>query len=99
MKKLLDNRGETLVESLVSILIMSLIFVFLTGSVVVATRSLENVKASVVPCDESKLEADGDVEVVISDTSGHSVSVDADKKVIKDDKGVEAYAAYSYDIE
>lgn len=39
MNKIRDNRGETLVESLVSLLIIMFAMLFLTGSVVAAARA------------------------------------------------------------
>ena len=38
MKKLQNQKGETLVETLVSLLIIVLVFVFLTGSAVAAAK-------------------------------------------------------------
>ena len=38
MKKLKNQKGETLVETLVSLLIIVLVFVFLTGSAVAAAK-------------------------------------------------------------
>lgn len=38
MRKLLSNRGETLIESLVSILIVALIMLFLSNSIVAAAK-------------------------------------------------------------
>lgn len=44
MKKWKDSRGETLVESLAGILIISLVFVFLCSAIVAAARSNAQVR-------------------------------------------------------
>lgn len=44
MKKLKDSRGETIVESLAGILIISLVFVFLCSAIVSAARSNQEMK-------------------------------------------------------
>lgn len=44
MKKLKDIRGETIIESLAGILILSLVFVFLCSAIVSAARSNSEIK-------------------------------------------------------
>lgn len=46
MKKLISHRGETLVESLCAILVITLVFLFLCGAIVAAARSNAQIKGA-----------------------------------------------------
>lgn len=46
MKKLKSNRGETLIESLAGILIVTLVFVFLCSAIVSAARSNKQIRSA-----------------------------------------------------
>lgn len=46
MKKIRNCRGETLVESLAAILIIAIVFVFLSSAIVSAARSNEQLRSS-----------------------------------------------------
>ena len=57
MSKLRDNRGETLIESLVSVLIAVLAFAVLATSVVTAEKIEDVLKAALSRMPEAKAEA------------------------------------------
>ena len=68
MKKLKNQKGETLVETLVSLLIIVLVFVFLTGSAVAAAK----INAKIRDTDVSQSE--GSAQLRLSGRSGQTGS-------------------------
>lgn len=63
MKKLRDTSGETLVETLAAMLIVALIFLFLSTAIVTASKVNDRVRKSDVSFHYSKQEASGPVNL------------------------------------
>lgn len=70
MKKLKNQKGETLVETLVSLLIIVLVFVFLTGSAVAAAK----IRDTDVSFRYSDAQSDGNAQLRLSGRSGQTGS-------------------------
>lgn len=86
MKKLKDNSGETLVESLVSIVVVLLTFLFMTAAVIAAAKINSRVKEADVDFNyDGVLQADGFVNVWLDKNqpleSRQGWSLDVDKYV------------------
>ena len=69
MKKLKNQKGETLVETLVSLLIIVLVFVFLTGSAVAAAKINADVSFRY-----SDAQSEGSAQLRLSGRSGQTGS-------------------------
>lgn len=67
MRKLRTERGETLVESLCAILVITIVFVFLCGAIVSAARSNKQVRDSDQSFSYKDMEATGDLTIQVSD--------------------------------
>ena len=67
MKKLRNCRGETLVESLAAILIIAVVFVFLSSAIVSAARSNEQLRRSDQDFRYDELESKGIVTMQVVD--------------------------------
>ena len=65
LEKLRSIAGETLVESLVSMLIITMVFAFLVTAIVTATKVNDSVKAEDVSIDLSHATSAGKVNVTI----------------------------------
>ena len=68
--------GETLVESLVGMMIVALVFVFLVNAIVTAARINNSVQNTDVSFDIEKSTKVGTIEVTINNDSNNSVDVD-----------------------
>lgn len=97
LARLRDESGETIVETLVATVIVTLTFVFLTNAIVTAARINDKIRNEDVSVDLSRAATDGSPKTVtVSD--GH-VSVRTDKVqkyVIREDDGGERYAYYEH---
>ena len=67
MKKLRNCRGETLVESLAAILIIAVVFVFLSSAIVSAARSNEQLRRSDQDFRYDEMESKGIVTIQVVD--------------------------------
>ena len=67
MKKLRNSRGETLVESLAAILIIAVVFVFLSSAIVSAARSNEQLRRSDQDFRHDEMESKGIVTMQVVD--------------------------------
>ena len=67
MKKLRNSRGETLVESLAAILIIAVVFVFLSSAIVSAARSNEQLRRSDQDFKYSEMVSKGTVTMQVVD--------------------------------
>ena len=67
MKKLRNSRGETLVESLAAILIIAVVFVFLSSAIVSAARSNEQLRRSDQDFKYSEMVGKGTVTMQVVD--------------------------------
>lgn len=67
MKKLRNCRGETLVESLAAILIIAVVFVFLSSAIVSAARSNEQLRRSDQDFRYDEMESKGTVTMQVVD--------------------------------
>lgn len=67
MGKLKSDRGETLVESLCAILVISIVFVFLCGAIVSAARSNQQVRDSDQSFAYGDMEEAGDLTIQVYD--------------------------------
>ena len=74
MKKLKNQKGETLVETLVSLLIIVLVFVFLTGSAVAAAKINAKIRDTDVSFRYSDAQSDGNAQLRLSGRSGQTGS-------------------------
>ena len=74
MKKLKNQKGETLVETLVSLLIIVLVFVFLTGSAVAAPKIHANIRDTDVSFRYSDAQSEGSAQLRLSGRSGQTGS-------------------------
>lgn len=68
--------GETLVESLVGMMVVALVFVFLVNAIVTAARINNSVQNTDVSFDIEKSTKVGTIEVTINNDSNNSVDVD-----------------------
>lgn len=66
MKKLKNQKGETLVETLVSLLIIVLVFVFLTGSAVAAAKINAKIRDTDVSFRYSDAQSEGNARLRLS---------------------------------
>ena len=73
MKKLKNQKGETLVETLVSLLIIVLVFVFLTGSAVAAAKINAKIRDTDVSFRYSDAQSEGNA-LRLSGRSGQTGS-------------------------
>ena len=69
MKKLKNQKGETLVETLVSLLIIVLVFVFLTGSAVAAAKINAKIRDTDVSFRYSDAQSEGNAQLRLSGRS------------------------------
>lgn len=94
-----STRGETLVEALVSILIATLVFSFLTKAVVTAARVNAAIRNEDVSfrLDTKTTEGEGNKTVTITDLAhdGDPVTVEV-KSYITGGNGKEVYHYYEY---
>ena len=67
MDKLKRNRGETLVESLCAILVITIVFVFLCGAIVSAARSNKQVRDSNQSFAYGDMVSTGDLTIQVYD--------------------------------
>ena len=74
MKKLKNQKGETLVETLVSLLIIVLVFVFLTGSAVAAAKINAKIRDSDVSFRDSDAQSEGSSQLRLPGRSGQTGS-------------------------
>lgn len=74
MKKLKNQKGETLVETLVSLLIIVLVFVFLTGSAVAAAKINTKIRDTDVSFRYSDAQSEGNAQLRLSGRSGQTGS-------------------------
>ena len=74
MKKLKNQKGETLVETLVSLLIIVLVFVFLTGSAVAAAKINPKSRDTDVSFRYSDAQSEGSAQLRLSGRSGQTGS-------------------------
>lgn len=74
MKKLKNQKGETLVETLVSLLIIVLVFVFLTGSAVAAAKINAKIQDTDVSFRYSDAQSEGNAQLHLSGRSGQTGS-------------------------
>ena len=74
MKKLKNQKGETLVETLVSLLIIVLVFVFLTGSAVAAAKINAKIRDTDVSFRYSDAQSEGNAQLRLSGRCGGTVS-------------------------
>ena len=74
MKKLKNQKGETLVETLVSLLIIVLVFVFLTGSAVAAAKINAKIRDTDVSVRYSDAQSAGSTRLRLSGRSGQTGS-------------------------
>lgn len=95
-RRRLGESGETLVETLVSIMIVSLVFAFLSEAIVVAARINDSVRNEDVAVDIEDAEGDGTLSVTVSDGHITTDSATVRKYVIRDEDGGERYAYYEY---
>ena len=72
MKKLKNQKGETLVETLVSLLIIVLVFVFLTGSAVAAANIHAKIRDTDVSFRYSDAQSEGNAQLRLSGRSGQT---------------------------
>ena len=72
MKKLKNQKGETLVETLVSLLIIVLVFVFLTGSAVAAAKINTKIRDTDVSFRYSDAQSEGSAQLRLSGRSGQT---------------------------
>ena len=92
MKKLSSHRGETLVESLCAILVITVVFLFLCGAIVSAARSNAQIKGANQSFRYEDMEA-ADTEKVLV-VNGHSYPI---KEWVTKPKGQDTeYAATIY---
>ena len=73
MKKLKNQKGETLVETLVSLLIIVLVFVFLTGSAVAAAKINAKIRDTDVSFRYSDAQSDGNAQLRLSGSTSVEV--------------------------
>ena len=89
-RKIASKRGESLAEALVSVLIITLVFVFLTTAVVSAARVNDSIKAGDVSLDIENVQTSG-VKVSIG-----GATVDATLCTAQNDDGAARYYYYEY---
>ena len=75
-----SNRGETIVESLVSMLIIALVFVFLTNAVMTSARINANVANAESSFETAKAKEKGAIHLIVDDnpTDARLYEVDDD---------------------
>lgn len=78
MKKLKNQKGETLVETLVSLLIIVLVFVFLTGSAVAAAKINAKIRDTDVSFRYSDAQSEGSTSVEVYQENGYRYYVSED---------------------
>lgn len=93
VRRLFSEAGETLVESLVSLLIATLCFTFLAMSIMLVAKANAAAASSRVPLSDSAFVTDGDVSVEVSGSLRH-VDVDMVRQVVRDDEGEVRYVRY-----
>lgn len=87
--KLRSAAGETLVESLVAMLIIVFVFAFLVNAALVAAKINHGIDSDDVAIDYTKAETAGSVSVKVA-----GKSMDESLYVIKDDDGEARYYYY-----
>lgn len=101
-KRLLaGTRGETLVESLVSVLIVAAAMLMLTTAIVTAAKINATADQNVSAVNESQAVASNDVSVTFAGddiSSGTSAKVEGQSFTIKNDDGSDANTYYYFKV-
>ena len=79
MKKLLNNKGESIIEVLVSLLIVSLCILMLQGSIITAAKINKKVENDITPFYIDGLTKEFDSVIITRGTSSYKQKVDGYK--------------------
>jgi len=73
MKKILNNHGESLIEVLVSLLIVALCILMLQGSIVTAAKINNKTKSHIEPFKTDGSEVGNKLEITLTDNNGNII--------------------------
>ena len=73
MKKILNNHGESLIEVLVSLLIVALCILMLQGSIVTAAKINNKTKSHIEPFKTDGNEVGNELEITLTDNNGNII--------------------------
>ena len=97
LRKLKEQTGETITETLVSVIIMSLVMVVITGAIVVTARINERARSMTVSYDSSETLAPKDADIKVYGVSVTGEDGKAEKgSILKTAKGEKTEQKHTY---
>lgn len=73
MKKILNNHGESLIEVLVSLLIVALCILMLQGSIVTAAKINNKTKSHIEPFLKNGTKVGDELDITLTDNNGNII--------------------------